>query len=156
MAIDVYVRTIEADALASLLASRRPAELPFAILERVDALSCPARSEVIDPTLWPSGIAFGRDLEIRWQQDGAGFRVLWAGAAPGAGWAMVLDLSGATASQRRTYLWGPDNVILAAAPALGALAPGAGRAQLVSVEYRRAEDHQLVWVRHVAFEREDV
>jgi hypothetical protein len=128
-------------------------QMPFAILERLDAIEFPASDDVIELKDWAQGRVFGPTRELRWERRGAAFWVRVTGTDdPGLPFVVWSKLGDIETRQTYCYLWGKDEMRIGRRLEYRAMPDGSGRPCLLQRELWRAG--RLVASRLVGMEME--
>ncbi|MBZ0161058.1 MAG: hypothetical protein K8G79_13160 [bacterium] len=144
MTEQIWIADLTAQHLLEWLKPPR-AETPFAILERVDSIDFPARSEVIAPDQWLHGRIFGAAFELRWERRGEVYHTKLTGERdPGMPFSPWRSLADTETFETGSYLWGKDEVRIGRQLEYRAVPKGNGRLRLVQREFRRRSDGSLV------------
>lgn len=151
----VFAGTLDPAELQTLVETLRQ-QARFAIVERIDAIDFPPpQSEPINVEEWPQGCIFNEPFELRWEQIGQKYRVIWAGEGEMStvqGALKEQELSYSASERLRYYCWNETN------PRLGRTldyrcVPGQGNVRLLVREFR--DDHgRLAFWRYVKMERD--
>ncbi|MDZ7339615.1 MAG: hypothetical protein ONB30_13895 [candidate division KSB1 bacterium] len=150
----VFSGTLDLTTLQALVGTCRH-QARFAILERVDAIDFPPpQSDPIDVDKWPKGRIFDESFELRWEQIGSAYRVVFAGTDnfPAPNGFEEQSLSSLTDEVQSYYCWEEKNVRLGRTLDYRCV-PGQGNVRLFVREFRD-EHGRLVFWRYVKMERD--
>jgi hypothetical protein len=134
MSEKIWLAELTAEQLTRWLIPPR-AEMPFAILERIDRIDFPAGGETIDPVVWAQGRVFGATRELRWERRGAVFQIrVISEQEPGEPFVVQGEFSKVQVRDSWCYMWGVAEGRIGRRLEYRAMPPGQGRPCLLRRE----------------------
>ena len=150
----IWLAELTAEQLAGWLTPPR-AEMPFAVLERIDKIDFPASEEELDPTQWTQGRIFGAAFELRWERRGDVFHVRMMGepaSTPLEPFKLWSELGETQVKDGWCFMWGESEGRIGRKLNYRAMPPGMGRPCLLRRELW--SDNKLVATRLVEMKME--
>jgi hypothetical protein len=125
-------------------------DVPFSILERIDAIDFPACDEDIFPERWLKGRIFGSGFELRWERVQEIYQVRLTGKNdPGHLFAEWPAAGDALTQNTNCYLWGENEMRIGRRLEFRSLPPSGGRLRLKRLEFRHKSNRSLIADRYI-------